>query len=88
LDEKIGSQKRIFPFGFRLRRFPEKKISCIEKKDSFVRTLPWFDQCRFLGDTAKWVPESPARFNLSHHVIRIDDAEPGWGCCFNGRDGE
>jgi len=87
LDEKFGSQKCISPLGFRLRRFSEKEISRIEKKDSFPRALPLIDQCRFLGDTAKRVPESPARFNLSHHVIRIDNAELGDGCRFNGIDG-
>jgi hypothetical protein len=44
--------------------------------------LPLFylgDKSGLLGDTAKRISESPARLNLTHHIIGIEDAELVFG---------
>jgi DNA polymerase III delta subunit len=62
-----------------LGRFPKKEISGIEKEN-----LPPFfyylgNERGLLGDTAKRISESPTRFDLTHHVIGIEDAELVFG---------
>jgi hypothetical protein len=79
LDEEINTEQSILPFRLRLRRFPEKEISRIEEEN----LLPFFfylvNQCRFLSDPAKRIPESAARLHLSHHIIGVDNTKMGFG---------
>jgi hypothetical protein len=58
-----------------LRSFSKKEISRVKEKNLLPFTSDLLDQGGFLGDTAKGASESTARFNLTHHVIRIDDVE-------------
>jgi hypothetical protein len=80
LDEEIHAEKGILAFGFGLERLTKKEISCVEEKNLFPLFFHLGDQCRFLGDTAKGIPESPARLNLTHHIVGVNDAE----LCFRG----
>jgi hypothetical protein len=80
VDEKIDPKKGILAFGFCLKRFSEKKIPGIEEEDSPSCPFDLGSQRRFLGNTAERVPESSARLDLTHHIIRVEDAELGlWG---------
>jgi hypothetical protein len=58
-----------------LRRFSEKQVSGIEEKDLFPFLFHLGDKRGFLGNTAKRASKSPTRLDLTHHIIRIDDAE-------------
>jgi hypothetical protein len=75
LDEEIDAEKSIPAFGFGLRRFSKKKISGVEEEDTLPFLFHLGDQSGFLGNTAKGVSESPAGLDLTHHIVRIDDAE-------------
>jgi hypothetical protein len=77
VDEEINTKKGIPAFGLCLRRFSKKKIPGVKKQDfpPFLSDLG--GQSSFLGDTAKGVSESAARLDLTHHIIRIEDAELG-----------
>jgi hypothetical protein len=75
LDEEINAKKRIPALGFCLRGFSKKKISCVEKEDLFPFLFYLGDKRGFLGDTAKRVSKSPTGLDLTHHIIRIEDAE-------------
>ncbi len=75
MDEEINTKKRILALGFCLRGFSKKKISCIEEEDLFPFLFYLGDKSGFLGNTAKRVSKSPARLDLTHHIIRIEDAE-------------
>jgi hypothetical protein len=77
VDEEISAEKGISSFSFGLRRFSKEKIPGIEKENFSPLRFDLGDQSRFLGDTAKRVPESPAGFDLAHHIIRVKDAELG-----------
>ena len=79
LDEKIHSEEGVLAFGFRLERLSKKEVSGIEKEDFFTLFFYLGDKGRFLGDTAKRVPESPAGLNFSHHIIGVDDSELDFG---------
>jgi hypothetical protein len=76
VDEEINAKKGIPAFGFCLRRFSKKKIPGVEEQD-FPFLFDLRGQSGFLGDTAKGISESPARLDLTHHIIRIEDAELG-----------
>jgi len=58
-----------------LRRLSKKKISGVEEEDTFPFLFDLGDKSGFLGNTAKGVSESAAGLDLTHHIIRIDDAE-------------
>jgi hypothetical protein len=75
VDKEINTKKDIPPFGFCLRRFSKKKIPGVEEQDFPPFLFDLRSQSRFLGDTAKGVSESPARLDLTHHIIRIEDGE-------------
>jgi len=77
VDEQINTEKSIPAFGFCLGRFSEKKIPGVEEEDLPPCLFDLGDQSGFLGDTAKRVSESATRFDLTHHIIRIQDAELG-----------
>jgi hypothetical protein len=85
LDEEINTKKSVSSFSLRLRRFSKKKVSGVEKKNlsSFFSYLR--DQGRFLGDTAKRLPESPTGINLSHHIVGVDNTESDF-VGFRGRE--
>jgi hypothetical protein len=77
VDEEVNAEKGVTAFGFRLRRHSKKEIPGVEEED-FPPFLPHLgDKRGFLGNAAKRVSESPARLDLAHHIIRIDDAELG-----------
>ena len=79
MDEEIDTEQVILAFGFCWGMFPEKEISGVEKEN----LPPFFSYLRnesgFLGDTAKRISESPTRLDLTHHIIRIEDAELVFG---------
>jgi len=77
VDEEVNTKKGIPAFGFCLRRFSKKKIPGVEEEDLPPFLFHLGGQSGFLGDTAKRVSESPARLDLAHHIIRIEDAELG-----------
>jgi hypothetical protein len=67
-----------------LRGLPKQEISGVEEKE-FLSFFPELvDERRFLGDTAKRIPESPAGLNFTHHIIGVDDAPLNFGCCRDG----
>jgi hypothetical protein len=77
VDEEIDTKKGIPAFGFSLRRFSKEKIPGVEEQDFRPFLFHLGGESGFLGDTAKRVSESAARFNLAHHIICIEDAESG-----------
>jgi hypothetical protein len=79
LDKEVHTKEGVPAFGFRLRRFSKKEISCVEEKDLSAFFLYLSDERRFLGNTAKRVSESPTGFDLAHHIIGIEDAELVFG---------
>jgi hypothetical protein len=79
LDEEVDTKKGVPALGFCLRGFSKKKISGVEEKDLSAFFLYLIDERRFLGNTAKRVSESPTRFDLTHHIIGIEDAELVFG---------
>jgi hypothetical protein len=87
LDEKIDTKETILPFRFGLEGFTKEKISCVEKKDFSPSLSHLGDKGGFLGHTAKRIPESPTRFDLSHHIIGVDDAELCFRCSLEGDEG-
>jgi hypothetical protein len=85
LDEEIDTKECISSFGLRLRRFSKEEVSGVKEKD--LPTLFFYlrDKCRFLGDTTKRAPESPAGLDLTHHIIGVDDTKLDFGCCLEER---
>jgi len=79
LDEEIGTEKSVSSFGFRLKRFSEEEISGVKKKDLFPLFFHLGNKSGLLGDPAKRTPESPTGFDLTHHVVGVEDAELGFG---------
>jgi hypothetical protein len=79
LDEEIGAKQCISPFRFCLDRLPKKQIAGIDKEDFSPLAHHLTDQGCLLGHTAKGIPESPAGLHLTHHIIRVDDAELDFG---------
>jgi hypothetical protein len=75
LDKEINPKKCISSLGLCLRRFSKEKIPCIEEKDFSPFFFYLGNESRFLGNTTKRVPKSPARFNLPHDVIGVNHAE-------------
>jgi hypothetical protein len=86
LNEEVNTKKCISSFGFRLRRFTKEEVSGVEEKDLSSFFFYLRDKGRFLGNTTKRVPESPAGLDLTHHIIGVDDAELDFGCCLEERD--
>jgi hypothetical protein len=85
LDEKVDTQKSISAFGFRLRRFSKKEISGVEEKDLSPLFFQLGDKGGLLGDTTKGIPKSSTGLNLTHHVVRVDDAELDFRCGLDER---
>jgi hypothetical protein len=83
LDEEIDTKECISSFGLRLRRFSKEEVSGVKEKDLSTLFFYLRDKCRFLGDTTKRAPESPAGLDLTHHIIGVDDAELDSGCGFD-----
>jgi hypothetical protein len=83
LDEEIDTKECISSFGLRLRRFSKEKVSGVKEKDLSTLFFYLRDKCRFLGDTTKRAPESPAGLDLTHDIIGVDDAELDSGCGFD-----
>jgi hypothetical protein len=83
LDEEIETKECISSFGLRLRRFSKEEVSGVKEKDLSTLFFYLRDKCRFLGDTTKRAPESPAGLDLTHHIIGVDDAELDSGCGFD-----
>jgi len=77
VDQEVNAEKGVSPFGFRLGRQSKKEISGVEEEDFPPFLLHLGDKRGFLGNAAKRVSESPARLDLAHHIIRVDDAELG-----------
>jgi hypothetical protein len=77
VDEEIDTKKGLPAFGFCLRRFSKKEIPGVKEQDLPPLLFYLGDQRGFLGDTAKRISESPTGFNLTHHIIRIEDGELG-----------
>jgi hypothetical protein len=75
LDEEIETKECISSFGLRLKRFSKEEVSGVKEKDLSTLFFYLRDKCRFLGDTTKRAPESPAGLDLTHHIIGVDDAE-------------
>ena len=75
VDKEVNAEKGIPAFGFRLRRQSKKEISGVEEEDFSPFFFHLGDQRGFLGNAAKRVSESPARLDLAHHIVRVDDAE-------------
>jgi hypothetical protein len=86
LDEKIDTKQGIPSFGLGLKRFSKEEVSGIEEKDLPSLFFYLGDKGRLLGDTAKRAPESPAGFDLTHHIIGIDDAELTFRCGLDERN--
>jgi len=80
LDEEVDTKKGVPALGFCLRRFSEKEISCVEEKDLSAFFLYLSDERRFLGNTTKRVSKSPTGFDLTHHIVSVNDAELNLGC--------
>jgi hypothetical protein len=83
LDKEIDTKESISSFGLRLRRFSKEEVSGVKEKDLSTLFFYLRDKCRFLGDTTKRAPESPAGLDLTHHIIGVDDAELDSGCGFD-----
>jgi hypothetical protein len=79
LDEEIDAKQCISPFRFRLGKLPKKEIAGIDEKNFFPFAHYLTDQGCLLGHTAKGVSESPAGFDLPHHIIGVNDAELDFG---------
>jgi hypothetical protein len=79
LDEKVDTKQVIPAFGFCLGRFTKKEISGVEKENLPSLFFYLGNESGFLGDTAKRISESPTRLDLTHHIIRIEDAELVFG---------
>jgi hypothetical protein len=79
LDEEISTEKSVSPFGFRLKRLSEEEISGVKKKDPFPLFSHLGNKSGLLGDPAKGTPESATGFDLTHHIVGVDDAELGFG---------
>jgi hypothetical protein len=79
LDEEIHTKKSVSSLGLRLRRFSKEKVSGVEEKNLSSFFFYLGDKSRFLGDTAKRIPESPTGINLSHHIIAVDNTESDFG---------
>jgi hypothetical protein len=75
LDEEIDAEESLPVFDFGLRSSSKKKISGIEKEDILPFLFHLGDESGFLGNTAKGVSESTAGLDLTHHIVRVDDAE-------------
>jgi hypothetical protein len=75
LDEEVNAKQCVSPFRFCLGRLSKKKIAGIDQENSSPLAHHLTDQGCLLGHTAKGIPESPAGFDLAHHVIRVDDTE-------------
>jgi hypothetical protein len=75
LDEKIDTQEGIPLFDLCLRRFSKKEVSCVEEEDFPPVAFRLMNDRCFLGDTAKRTPESPARFDLAHDIVCVDNAK-------------
>jgi hypothetical protein len=80
LDEEVNTKKGIPAFRFRLKRFSKEEVSCVEEKNLSPFLFHLRDKGRFLGNAAKRVSESPTGFDLSHHIVGVNDAEQGLGC--------
>jgi hypothetical protein len=79
LEEEIDTKHCISPFGFCLGGLPKKEIAGIDEENFSPFTRDLMDQGCLLGHTAKGVPESPAGFHLTHHIICVDDAKLDFG---------
>jgi hypothetical protein len=85
LDEKIDPKEAVLSLRFCLGRFSKEEITGVEKENGLSFLFHLIHQGRFLGHTAKGIPKSPAGFNLSHHVIGIDQGEFNLRCGVEGR---
>jgi hypothetical protein len=85
LDEKIDPKEAVLSLGLCLGRFSKEEITGVEKENGLSFLFNLIHQGRFLGHTAKGIPKSPAGFNLSHHVIGIDQGQLNFGCGTEGR---
>ena len=85
MDKEINTKESISPLGFRLRKFSKEEVTRVEEKDFSPLFFYLGDKSRFLGDTTKRAPKSPARLNLTHCVIGVDKAELDFGCCLKER---
>jgi hypothetical protein len=83
LDEEIDTKQVIPAFGFCLGRFTEKEISGVEKENLPPLFFYLRNESGLLGDTAKRISESPTRLDLTHDIIRIEDAELVFGFGMN-----
>jgi hypothetical protein len=79
LNEEVNTEKGIPAFGFCLGRFSEKEIPGVEKKDLPPFFFDLGNESGSLGNTAKGISKSPTRLDLTHHIIRIEDAELVFG---------
>jgi hypothetical protein len=79
LNEKVDTKQVIFAFGFGLGRFTEKEISGVEKEKFPTLLFYLGNESSLLGDTTKRISESPTGFDLTHHIIGIEDAELVFG---------
>jgi hypothetical protein len=85
LDEEFGPENPVFLFRLRLRRFSKEEVAGIEEKDPPALFSELGDQGRFLGKTAKGVPESAAGLDFAHHIIRVNDGKLNSGAALSKR---
>jgi hypothetical protein len=85
LDEKIDPKEAVPSLRFGLGRLSKEEIPGVEKENGLSFFFHLINQGRFLGDTTKRIPKSPAGFNLSHHVIGINQSKLNFGCGMDGR---
>jgi len=88
LDEEINAKECVSPFGLRLGKFSKEEVSSVEEKGASPFFFYLGDKSRFLGDTTKRAPESPARLDLTHHIIGVNEAEMDFGYCLKERTRE
>jgi len=80
LDEEFNPKECIPSFGLCLKGFPEEEVSSVKEKNLSSLFLYLRNKGRLLGDTAKRAPESTTGFNLTHHIVSVNDAELDFGC--------
>jgi hypothetical protein len=85
LDEKIDPKEAVPSLRLGLGRLSKEEIPGVEKENGLSFLFHLINQGRFLGHTAKGIPKSPAGFDLSHHVIGINQSKLNFGCGMGGR---